>query len=55
LLRANAVGDYLEEKGIDRGRLAISGAGSAVPIADNATRYGRSQNRRIEIALGNPD
>jgi outer membrane protein OmpA-like peptidoglycan-associated protein len=51
LKRAAAVGDYIVQGGIDRARLLISGAGSAVPIADNSTRYGRSLNRRIEIAL----
>ncbi len=49
--RAQAVGDYLKLGGIDENRLLISGLGSTVPLADNATRYGRSLNRRIEIAL----
>lgn len=49
LKRAKAVGDYLVEGGIDAERLLISGLGSSQPIADNATRYGRSLNRRIEI------
>ena len=51
LLRATAVGDYLVRGGVNRSRLSVSGVGSTVPIADNGTRYGRSQNRRIEIAL----
>ena len=49
LERAKAVGDYLIVGGIDAKRLLISGLGSAQPIADNETRYGRSLNRRIEI------
>jgi OOP family OmpA-OmpF porin len=49
--RASAVGDYIETGGIDAARLQISGVGSAEPIADDGTRYGRSLNRRIEIAL----
>jgi outer membrane protein OmpA-like peptidoglycan-associated protein len=49
LERAKAVGDYLVEGGIETERLLISGLGSAQPIADNGTRYGRSLNRRIEI------
>jgi len=49
--RANAVGDYIATGGIDAARLEISGMGSAEPIADDSTRYGRSLNRRIEIAL----
>jgi len=51
LKRAQAVGDYLVSGGVDRERLDIVGAGSTAPVADNATRYGRSLNRRIEIAL----
>jgi outer membrane protein OmpA-like peptidoglycan-associated protein len=49
--RASAVGDYVTNGGIDPARLQISGVGSDKPIADDSTRYGRSLNRRIEIAL----
>jgi OOP family OmpA-OmpF porin len=49
--RANAVGDYIANGGIERKRLQISGVGSAEPVADDRTRYGRSLNRRIEIVL----
>lgn len=55
LKRANAVGDYIVAGGVDRARLQISGAGSTAPIASDATRYGRSLNRRIEIVLTNRD
>lgn len=51
LHRARAVGDFLARGGIDAGRLQIAGMGSAAPVASNATRYGRSLNRRIEIEL----
>jgi len=47
--RATAVGNYIAGGGVDNARLTIIGAGSVQPIADNATRYGRSLNRRIEI------
>ncbi len=49
--RANAVGDYIVKGGVDRDRLEVSGLGSIAAIADNATRYGRSLNRRIELVL----
>jgi len=49
LERAIAVGDYIATKGIEADRLHTAGAGSSSPIATNATRYGRSFNRRIEI------
>ena len=53
--RAEVVAAYLEDRGIDADRLIAEGAGSAVPIADNATRYGRSMNRRIEITFTTSD
>ena len=49
--RATAVGNYIADGGIGSKRLIIIGAGSAQPVADNATRYGRSLNRRIEIGF----
>lgn len=52
--RAEAVADYLESNGVAAERLVVEGRGSADPIADNATRYGRSLNRRIEFALRSP-
>jgi OOP family OmpA-OmpF porin len=49
--RAEAVADYLVRGGIQAQRLIVEGAGSAVPVADNATAYGRARNRRIEFEL----
>lgn len=51
LARANAVADYVAQRGIARERLIMIGAGSSQPLADNATRYGRGLNRRIDIRL----
>ncbi len=51
LARAQAVADYLADRGIDAARLRATGVGSAQPVASNETRYGRSLNRRIEISL----
>jgi OOP family OmpA-OmpF porin len=47
--RANAVADYMVEKGTDRGHMIIKGMGEANPIADNSTRDGRIRNRRVEL------
>ena len=47
--RANAVADYMVEKGTDRGHMVIKGMGEANPIADNSTREGRIRNRRVEL------
>jgi OOP family OmpA-OmpF porin len=49
LARAQAVADYLAQRGIVATRLNPVGVGSSLPIADNRTRYGRGLNRRIDI------
>ena len=47
--RAQTVADYLQAKGVAPGRLAASGAGESEPIADNATKEGRAENRRVVL------
>ncbi|MEX6626554.1 OmpA family protein [Tenacibaculum salmonis] len=50
--RAKAVLDYLAVKaGISTSRLTSAGFGEDYPIADNKTRAGRAENRRVEIKL----
>jgi outer membrane protein OmpA-like peptidoglycan-associated protein len=49
--RANAVRDFLIDKGIGASRLSAIGYGEDKPIATNNTRAGRKQNRRVEINL----
>lgn len=51
LARAKAVTTYLNSRGITAERLVAVGAGSSLPIADNASRYGRGKNRRIDIVI----
>lgn len=55
LARAETVARYLGNRGVNRERLVVVGAGSSLPVADNSTRYGRSLNRRIEISLASKD
>jgi chemotaxis protein MotB len=49
--RAAAVVRYLESKGVDPRMLGLSGYSEYRPLAPNDSAEGRSQNRRIEIAL----
>ena len=47
--RAEAVKTYLVKKGVSADRLVATGYGDGTPIADNATKEGRTQNRRVEF------
>jgi outer membrane protein OmpA-like peptidoglycan-associated protein len=47
--RAESVVAYLVEKGISPERLVARGYGPDVPIADNSTKAGQTENRRVEF------
>ncbi|HTO69224.1 MAG TPA: OmpA family protein [Myxococcota bacterium] len=47
--RAKAVRDYLVKHGIDSSRLTAVGFGKTQPVADNKTKDGRAQNRRVAL------
>ncbi len=49
--RADAVKQWLVQKGIAPERIQTRGAGSAEPIADNKTAAGKVKNRRIEFKV----
>lgn len=49
--RAQAVVDYLTQKGIAKDRMMAKGYGSNKPIASNASESGRQQNRRTEFKI----
>jgi len=49
--RAKAVAAYLVKKGIDVSRLETKGYAFSQPIADNETKEGRKQNRRVEFKV----
>jgi len=49
--RAQAVVNYLVQKGANENHLSASGMGSTQPIADNKTATGRAKNRRIEFTI----
>ena len=49
--RANAVKDYIENKGIAPDRIIAKGFGDTKPLASNATEEGRAKNRRVEFIV----
>lgn len=49
--RAKACLDYLVSQGINAGKMTSDGFGETKPIADNNTKNGRRQNRRVEFKL----
>jgi outer membrane protein OmpA-like peptidoglycan-associated protein len=49
--RADGVLRYLVSKGVPLYRVSVVGLGKANPVADNKTRAGRDQNRRVEIRI----
>jgi len=51
--RAEAVMGYLVGKGVSPSRLSAKGYGPDRPIADNATKLGRSKNRRVQFTKVN--
>lgn len=51
-LRAEAVRDYLVQKGLPQDRIiSVKGYGKRRPVASNETIEGRASNRRVEINL----
>ena len=49
--RADSVRAYIIKRGIASNRMVSKGYGENVPIADNRTADGRSQNRRVEFVI----
>jgi OOP family OmpA-OmpF porin len=49
--RAESVRTYLIKRGVSSDRMVPKGYGENVPIADNRTEAGRSQNRRVEFVI----
>lgn len=47
--RAKSVHDYLASKGVNDSIITSEGRGESEPVASNATKAGRKQNRRVVI------
>ncbi len=52
LRRATSVRDYLASKGVSTSLMSVTGMGESQPVADNSTKEGRAQNRRVEVSIG---
>ncbi len=50
-LRAESVRRYLNERGIPLFAISVISYGESKPIADNSSKDGRSQNRRVLIRV----
>ena len=51
LKRAQIVGKYIENQGINSGKLVVSSKGETEPAADYLTPEGRAKSRRTELSL----
>lgn len=49
--RASSVSRQIKSQGVPGGRITTNGYGETQPVADNGTTAGRSQNRRVEVAI----
>ena len=49
--RAQAVVDWLVEKGISSSRLSFKGYGETKPIVDNSSKENKAKNRRTELTI----
>ncbi len=49
--RAEAVRRYLSLKGVPLHRMSVISYGETEPVADNSTREGRAQNRRVVLVV----
>jgi OOP family OmpA-OmpF porin len=48
------VKDYLESHGVPAGILSAQGFGEENPLASNATKEGRAENRRVTVRFTAP-
>lgn len=49
--RAQAVANFLAGKGMNRSVMHVSGQGESRPVANNKSKAGRAQNRRVAISV----
>jgi outer membrane protein OmpA-like peptidoglycan-associated protein len=49
--RAESASRYLRSQGVDGSRVRTNGRGELEPVSTNDSEAGRSQNRRVEVAI----
>jgi outer membrane protein OmpA-like peptidoglycan-associated protein len=49
--RADSVIGFLESQGVERSRMTGRGYADEMPVAENTSEAGRSQNRRVQIHI----
>ena len=49
--RAQSVKEFLQTQSIEPARIYTDGKGELEPLANNKTRDGRAQNRRVEVEV----
>ena len=49
--RSQAIANYLEQRGVSANRIVVQYFGEEKPVADNETKEGRQQNRRVEMTI----
>ena len=50
--RAQSASNYLKSCGVSAAQIQnVTGKGSSEPVADNTTKEGKQQNRRVEVYL----
>lgn len=52
--RAEAVKNYLVNRGVAAERITATGKGEGFPVTSNNTAAGRQKNRRVEVIIENP-
>ncbi len=49
--RARSVRNYLQSRGVGMDRMTVRGYGESDPVASNATKEGKAQNRRVVLRI----
>ncbi|MGK5021564.1 OmpA family protein [Janthinobacterium lividum] len=54
LARANVVADDMSASGIARDNIIVKGLGMSKPVASNASKAGKAENRRVTVIISAP-